>query len=192
MQDGGKTNYYSSVRDSGIDGNYYGIGKWCGQCHDKWHEETETSNKLVIGANFGTWDYRHWRRHPVNTPVPRNAVPKSNGDQCAVGCHGSFLNRTNYTTNLTISGKAIPVTAMGNNYYPNGQVYYLPNCDEYPGFGCGPEGTMSDWPNDPGPPRVFCLTCHFAHGGPYYDAIRWDYLFAVSAGDGKMVDVVRV
>ena len=23
--------------------------------------------------------------------------------------------------------------------------------------------------------KVFCLSCHFAHGGPYYDALRWDY-----------------
>ena len=27
--------------------------------------------------------------------------------------------------------------------------------------------------------KVFCLSCHFAHGGPYYDNLRWDYLQAV-------------
>ncbi|MBI5236551.1 MAG: hypothetical protein HY886_09940 [Deltaproteobacteria bacterium] len=27
--------------------------------------------------------------------------------------------------------------------------------------------------------KVFCLSCHFAHGGPYYDLLRWDYLASV-------------
>jgi len=30
--------------------------------------------------------------------------------------------------------------------------------------------------------KVFCLSCHFAHGGPYYDNLRWDYLSAVDSG----------
>jgi hypothetical protein len=30
--------------------------------------------------------------------------------------------------------------------------------------------------------KVFCLSCHFAHGGPYYDNLRWDYLSAVGSG----------
>ena len=30
--------------------------------------------------------------------------------------------------------------------------------------------------------KVFCLSCHFAHGGPYYDALRWDYLSTVAQG----------
>ena len=31
--------------------------------------------------------------------------------------------------------------------------------------------------------KVFCLTCHFAHGGPYYDALRWDYVTNVVQGN---------
>lgn len=30
--------------------------------------------------------------------------------------------------------------------------------------------------------KVMCLSCHFAHGGAYYDNLRWDYLSAVGAG----------
>lgn len=30
--------------------------------------------------------------------------------------------------------------------------------------------------------KVFCLSCHFAHGGPYFDNLRWDYLNAVETG----------
>lgn len=31
--------------------------------------------------------------------------------------------------------------------------------------------------------KVFCLTCHFAHAGPYYDALRWNYTSSVNNGD---------
>ncbi|VAW35715.1 hypothetical protein MNBD_DELTA02-1168 [hydrothermal vent metagenome] len=30
--------------------------------------------------------------------------------------------------------------------------------------------------------KVFCLSCHFAHGGPYFDNLRWNYLAAVDSG----------
>ncbi len=30
--------------------------------------------------------------------------------------------------------------------------------------------------------RVFCLSCHFAHAGPFYDALRWNYLSGVALG----------
>lgn len=41
--------------------------------------------------------------------------------------------------------------------------------------------------------RVFCLSCHFPHGSPYYDLLRWNYTSAVSAGaqDGNAVPVTR-
>jgi hypothetical protein len=33
--------------------------------------------------------------------------------------------------------------------------------------------------------KVFCLSCHFAHAGPYLDSLRWDYL--ASVGEGEQV-----
>ena len=30
--------------------------------------------------------------------------------------------------------------------------------------------------------EVFCLSCHFAHAGPYLDGLRWNYLSSVAAG----------
>lgn len=30
--------------------------------------------------------------------------------------------------------------------------------------------------------EVFCLSCHFAHGGPYRDGLRWNYLSMVGPG----------
>lgn len=34
--------------------------------------------------------------------------------------------------------------------------------------------------------KVFCLSCHFAHGGPYYDNLRWNYLSAVDTGSQQV------
>ncbi|MEK7773744.1 MAG: hypothetical protein AAB307_05305 [Deltaproteobacteria bacterium] len=31
--------------------------------------------------------------------------------------------------------------------------------------------------------KVFCFSCHYAHGGPYFDNLRWDYQASVASGD---------
>ncbi|HBR16190.1 MAG: hypothetical protein A3G39_09765 [Deltaproteobacteria bacterium RIFCSPLOWO2_12_FULL_43_16] len=33
--------------------------------------------------------------------------------------------------------------------------------------------------------KVFCLSCHFAHGSPYYDILRWDYIAQIDAAGGS-------
>lgn len=38
------------------------------------------------------------------------------------------------------------------------------------------------WYADNQSDKVFCLSCHYAHGGPNYDNLRWAYLSGVSAG----------
>ncbi|HHL40979.1 MAG TPA: hypothetical protein ENJ37_10780 [Deltaproteobacteria bacterium] len=143
------------------------ISQWCAQCHDNWHEFRTTSNK-VQWSGFAENGYRDWRRHPVQTTMPRGAFPG-----CQTGCHDGKpvpIDRTNYTTSLITSGKGLPVTAGGSwggdSYDP---VYYLPN------NGSG----MDDFTTGH---KVFCLTCHFAHAGPYYDALRWDYHTDIAQG----------
>lgn len=37
--------------------------------------------------------------------------------------------------------------------------------------------------------QVFCLSCHFAHAGPNFDALRWNYTSAVSPGNQTGVAV---
>lgn len=147
---------------------------WCSQCHDKWHAGGfgrdidgimdayriwDEDASLVAG---GTWDRL---MHPTSSVMPRRANPG-----CADGCHKTVLDRVNYSVQLIQDGKGIPVTA--SNYYGNDSVYYLPY--ELPAATM--DATTSGH-------KVFCLSCHFAHGGPYYDALRWNYASAVSAGD---------
>ncbi len=46
----------------------------------------------------------------------------------------------------------------------------------------GGQGVFYMKPAEENVNKVFCLSCHFAHGGPYYDNLRWDYLSAVDTG----------
>lgn len=150
---------------------YKTMSRWCVQCHDNWHEDITTTNKVVDAGEFGTDDYRTWRRHPVSAQIPRWAAAG-----CASGCHKSALDRTNYSNALITQGKGLPVTAgsqMGP--VPNGIVYYLPF-----EFGGGMENS---WPGGIDTAhKVFCLSCHFAHGGPYWDNLRWPHLESVETG----------
>lgn len=160
--DSGKTNSYGTGDD--VD-SFPTMSKWCAQCHDKWHEDIQGTNKLVTTGP----DDRFWYRHPVNTMVPRASTAG-----CAGTCHTSMLDRSNYTTAVIQAGKGLPVTS--SNIY-SGYVYYLPFSTTGTGF-----GGMDSLTTAAGSHKVFCLTCHFAHGGPYYDNLRWDYTSAVSSG----------
>ncbi len=44
-------------------------------------------------------------------------------------------------------------------------------------------GTQNYYAKDEGKYKVFCLSCHFAHAGPYRDSLRWDYLESVGLGE---------
>jgi hypothetical protein len=151
------------------------MSKWCAQCHDNWHEEINTSNQAHVDTLGGTYDLAlDTRRHAVNSMMPRAADAG-----CAGGCHVSLLDRTNYSNNLIIAGKGLPVTA--SQYY-TANAYYLPECGSAGNPFCS--GMDKDHGGTSGNNhKVFCLTCHFAHGGPYYDNLRWDYLKSVSSGE---------
>ncbi len=133
------------------------MSDWCLTCHDDWKK-------------IGTFQrpYRHaWgaKRHPYETIIPTGAARG-----CEGGCHpGPYsLDRRSYTADIIRTGKGVPVTSGGYHWRSNDRsahlVYYL-----HP-FNGREAGMDIPWPH-----RVSCLTCHFAHGGPYYDAMRWDY-----------------
>ena len=69
------------------------------------------------------------------------------------GADVQILDFTNY--DASIAGRALPV-ADGDG---DGLYYRTGDLD-----------------------KVMCLSCHFVHGGPYNDNLRWDYTSAVSAG----------
>ena len=168
--DSGKTNSYGTGDDinASTDGTQAAtMSRWCSQCHDNWHEKIKTSNRVVPTTNHD------WKRHPTDLMLPRKSGPG-----CTANCHPNLLDRQNYTTDLIIAGKGLPVTAADLLDTGVELVYYLPyqsTCTT------GTNSCMDNYGTDYNH-RVFCLTCHFAHGGPYYDALRWNYTSAVDSG----------
>lgn len=69
----------------------------------------------------------------------------------------TIIDTTNYSAIATTPGQYLPVADGA----ATNRVFYLTSATE---------------------DKVMCLSCHFAHGGPYYDNLRWNYTSAVSAG----------
>jgi len=173
ISDSLKSNSYATGWDG--DGGVT-MSKWCAQCHDKWHEDISgATNQAHVTTPSGNYDLDlDTRRHAVNSMMPRAAAAG-----CALNCHVSLLDRTNYNNDAIINGKGLPVTA--SQYYSS-NAYYLPECGAAGNPGCGP-GMDTEYGGTSGNNhKVFCLTCHFAHGGPYYDNLRWDYLAGIASG----------
>jgi len=84
------------------------------------------------------------------------------------GASVTIIDTTNYVVSTTTAGQYLPVAAAAGA----GRVFYKTN-------------NATD--------KVMCLSCHFAHGGPYNDNLRWDYTSAVGAGTqtGKGVSSTR-
>lgn len=96
-----------------------------------------------------------WRRHPVDNALV-DGTPNS--------------------------GAGVPIVDW--NWYNTNTDSRAPNTSTYvtklPAAQADATGTTY-YADDSGD-KVFCLSCHYAHGGPNYDALRWDYLASVGAG----------
>ena len=96
-----------------------------------------------------------WQRHPVDNSLGEAGSLLS-------GAGVTIIDTTNYNATLA-TWKALPVA--DTNGTPS-NVAYMPS---------GQEANS----------KVFCLSCHFAHGGPYFDLLRWDYLSSVGPALGS-------
>lgn len=101
-----------------------------------------------------------WKRHPVDNEITETGSTTS----------GAGVTITDFTWYNTNAASALaPDTTTGATKVPAmqktsaGATYYA----------------------DDGADRVFCLSCHYAHGGPNYDALRWNYNYDVVAGNQK-------
>ena len=95
-----------------------------------------------------------WKRHPVDNLLV-DSTPTSGGG-------ATIVDLSTYTTSVITGGSAVPVAEVSTQTNP---VYYR----------------ATDASRD-STDKVFCLSCHFAHGGPYYDNLRFDYLASVGSG----------
>jgi predicted CXXCH cytochrome family protein len=104
--------------------------------------------------------------------------PQGISDFCA-GCHQQFHSW---------GANGEPNGGYGNSWLRHPVAYALPDSGEYANYTVydpvvpvartvdallamtSPSSVVT-----PGEDRVMCLSCHYAHGGPYPDALRWDY-----------------
>lgn len=108
-------------------------------------------------------DGQDWKRHPVEYKI--NKDDKS-------GANVPTIAWDHYSTEITDGFK---VPAANTDSTDLTQEHYYADKEESTNIGKGD--------------KVFCLSCHFAHAGPYYDALRWDYTSSVSSGSqtGKSI-----
>lgn len=130
-----------------------GISNWCAACHDKWHENDAAG---ATNAGGGTTD---WRRHPVDEALTNGENGYGKSDN---GTGTSIIDASRYNVAADIAKLPVAKTSAASD---QGAV-------------------IADTSNiaQTNTAKVFCLSCHFAHAGPYYDALRWDYLSSVGAG----------
>lgn len=101
-----------------------------------------------------------WKRHPVDNAI-LDTTPNS-------GAGVAITRYANYNTNVAPSLLARDTTT-GATKLPAmqatsaGATYYADDSSD----------------------RVFCLSCHYAHGGPNYDILRWSHTSEVTAGNQK-------
>lgn len=96
-----------------------------------------------------------WRRHPVDNILDEGATNGQSGDGYDI------FDPTNYSA--ATAGQVLPVAS---SQVTANKVFYT---------------TAGNATTD----KVMCLSCHFAHGGPYNDNLRWDYTVIPIAGAGQ-------
>jgi hypothetical protein len=109
----------------------------------------------VTGGNVSGDD---WKRHPVANAFVDASTQSGAGVDIVRWAH--YDERTDLSN--------APYTNTTGTKLPAAQV--------------ATKGTSTTYYADDEGDAVFCLSCHFAHGGPWFDALRWNYTSSVSFG----------
>lgn len=171
----------------------------------------------ATGGNYvpvnGVGGAKVWPVYKLDPTVPanNNAYDPRITWLCA-GCHGKFheytepANQTGedwkrhpaggFTNTATLAGYKIKdsdVSGNGTDTIDMAHYNSIPDGYKLPVASGGAAATEVYYMNNDDEDRVFCLTCHFVHGGPYYDNLRWDYASPVSPGSqtGKAIISTR-
>lgn len=145
---------------------------------------TDTANSNYYSSDIANWcaachDNWHetkntpnnvsgndWKRHPVDNFII-DGTPNSGATVLIIDPNVDPAADADDTYNVFTAGTAVPVVSGAAN-----KTWYLQNA-------------TTD--------KVFCLSCHFPHGSPYNDILRWNYTSAVGSGtqDGNAVPANR-
>ena len=144
--------------------------------HNEYYGKTAPITQLSCSATT-------CHQGPNGSPMP----PDGTISQFCATCHPLF-----HSANSTASDPSNP----GSPWLRHPTDYALPNSGEYANYN---NGTLTysvlapvartTWPitgiSDtvtPGSDAVMCLSCHYAHAGPYPDMLRWNYNNCVASG----------
>ncbi|OGR02612.1 MAG: hypothetical protein A2511_05255 [Deltaproteobacteria bacterium RIFOXYD12_FULL_50_9] len=158
-------------------------------CAPQAHIDSELGGGCVHGIEDPAGD---WEQVPTATNhntyyggtgdemTPDSAeTSESMGNFCA-GCH-SYFHSPGYATWYQDNGGG------ADPWFKHPTNFVIPNTGEYRNFTTysvtvpvarpGPQPISSAGAGvvTPGTDKVFCLSCHRAHGSPYKDMLRWDY-----------------
>ena len=123
--------------------------------------------------------------------IALNATPWVQMSAFCAQCHGAWHEGTT-TTNMSVSDWARhPVdNAIDDGTESSGAGVNITDFAWYNGLtgtavkvpAAQDVGTDTFYYANNSADKVFCLSCHFAHGSPYYDILRWNYTTTVTSG----------
>lgn len=157
----GTQNYYlTDTTTTELTGVKVGMAYFCGLCHNSFHEPLAGA----FNNNVSATNSNDWVRHPAQ-------------------------GRLNDGTTTSGSGITIVDMSTYNNEPTANKLPVAQNCGGPGSPACGAVDQKFYYDATTTNSRVFCLSCHFAHAGPYNDALRWDYTASVTSG-GQIGNVI--
>lgn len=92
-------------------------------------------------------------------------------EQCHTNFHGNKTSNLRHPVDISMNG--------ANFTAYSASTYKLPLEDA-----TGSTSANTNHSGNENTDRVFCLSCHFPHAGPYADALRWDSSKGMGSGEG--------
>ncbi|MCK5232082.1 MAG: hypothetical protein KAR13_17555 [Desulfobulbaceae bacterium] len=124
----------------------------------------------------------------ASAPLAYAGRPQGISDFCS-GCHQDFHSWPDRSGGPPNGG-------YGEPWLRHPVAYVIPDSGEYANYTtydplvpvARPWQTLAAMPGPssevvPGTDKVMCLSCHYAHAGPYPDALRWDYADMIADSD---------
>ena len=178
------SNLTGSVSGSGIGGSYRFLVKTKGYEVSDWQNTSSTHHNEYYGLTSPIYELScnntSCHQGPsINGQSGYPVPPDGTISQFCATCHPLFHSST---------GTASNASSPSSPWLRHPSDYALPNSGEYADYNNGtltystlapvarttlPSSISSSV--SPGSDAVMCLSCHYAHAGPYPDALRWDY-----------------
>ncbi|OGP65991.1 MAG: hypothetical protein A3K22_04585 [Deltaproteobacteria bacterium RBG_16_42_7] len=162
--------------NSGASNHIWPVMKNAGTSQNVYNQGTAAGDQST-GTNFSNWCAQcHSQWHEVIVPANQSAPDWNRHpvDYFVIGntsTSGAGVTKVDFTWYLNGDTNALAPNSPGGS-----QATKLPMIS----FGAS---TKYYGITGIGNGRVFCLSCHYAHGGPNFDALRWQHTSTVSAGN---------